>query len=76
MPDGFDLRDETNRKVVGSALRTTYELDAPMPDYLQSLMQQLQQRLDERAADSSSREATTDRSQGQGSADEPTTDSA
>jgi hypothetical protein len=65
VPDEFDLRDKTNRDVVGGALRTTYELDAPMPDYLQSLMEQLQQRLDERAAGACPGDGPIDRLEGQ-----------
>ena len=49
--NGFDFRDESMRNVVGAALRTTYELEAPMPDHLRSLMEQLQQRLDKPAPD-------------------------
>jgi hypothetical protein len=51
MVDGIDIRDESTKAAVGRALRTTYELDAPMPDHLSKLMEQLQQRLDERAAE-------------------------
>jgi hypothetical protein len=64
VPDGFDLRDKTNRDVVGGALRTTYELDAPMPDYLQTLMEQLQQRLDDRAAGTCSSDESPDQRKG------------
>ena len=52
MSSGFDLRNEATRQMVGSALRTTYELDAPLPDHLRDLMSQLQQCLDDRAANS------------------------
>jgi len=43
---GLDFTDEATRRSVGHALRTTYELDAPMPEHLQKLMEQLQHRLD------------------------------
>jgi hypothetical protein len=49
----MDLDDPT-RKMMGQALRTTYELDAPMPDHLAQLMQQLEQRLQERSKDQAS----------------------
>ncbi len=47
----FDFSDEKTRRTVGQALRTTYELDAPMPDHLQQLMNELQQRLNARTGD-------------------------
>lgn len=46
----FDLNDESIRQLVGRALRTTYELDTPLPPRLQDLMNQLQQRLEDRMA--------------------------
>jgi hypothetical protein len=54
--NGFDLRDESMRNVVGAALRTTYELEAPMPEHLQSLLDQLQRRLDKPAPDTGTRD--------------------
>lgn len=47
---GLDFTDEATRRSVGHALRTTYELDAPMPEHLRKLMEQLQHRLDAGAA--------------------------
>jgi hypothetical protein len=49
MAHGIDMRDEATRLAMGRALRSTYEVDAPMPEHLNRLMEQLAQRLEERA---------------------------